>query len=161
MTEYLKTTIVFPLKDDEVVLGMKKRGFGEGWWNGFGGKLEGYEDYEQNAKRETMEEVGLKISNLILVANLHFYFDGVLKVVSKAFVADFSGKPKETDEMRPQIFKVCELPFKKMWPADELWIPKALSSKNSEVLGFVIYFGEDKSFESLKEVSAQSLEPVF
>jgi len=39
--DYMKqTTIIFPIYDDQVLLGMKKRGFGEGKWNGFGGKLE-------------------------------------------------------------------------------------------------------------------------
>ena len=34
-----KTTLCFLLKNDEVLLAMKKRGFGVGKWNGVGGKL--------------------------------------------------------------------------------------------------------------------------
>ncbi len=32
-------TLVYILKDDQILLGMKKRGFGVGKWNGFGGKV--------------------------------------------------------------------------------------------------------------------------
>ena len=41
-----------------VLLGMKKRGFGQGWWNGFGGKLQQNETTEECAVRETKEECG-------------------------------------------------------------------------------------------------------
>ena len=34
-----QTNLCFLLKDGKVLLGMKKRGFGAGKWNGFGGKL--------------------------------------------------------------------------------------------------------------------------
>lgn len=33
-------TLCYLLKDDQVLLAMKKRGFGEGKWNGPGGKVE-------------------------------------------------------------------------------------------------------------------------
>ena len=33
-------TLVYIRNEDKVLLGMKKRGFGKGKWNGFGGKVE-------------------------------------------------------------------------------------------------------------------------
>src|SRR4030095_12055906 len=125
---YKKTTIVFPVSRAGILLGMKKRGFGEGWWNGFGGKLEPEETYEDSARRETNEEVGIRIVNLIHIANLHFYFDDTLGVVSRAYKAEFSGTPTETEEMRPKFFRPGQLPFDNMWPGDRFWIPKALSA---------------------------------
>ncbi len=44
-----------------ILLGMKKRGFGEGKWNGFGGKLEPGERMIQCAQRELEEESGLQV----------------------------------------------------------------------------------------------------
>ena len=41
-----------------VLLGMKKRGFGAGMWNGFGGKVELGETVEEGARRELEEETG-------------------------------------------------------------------------------------------------------
>lgn len=37
-------TLCIVRKDSKVLLGMKKRGFGEGCWNGFGGKVTEGED---------------------------------------------------------------------------------------------------------------------
>lgn len=44
-------TLVLVLQPPRVLLGMKKRGFGAGRWNGFGGKVQGGESIEDGAKR--------------------------------------------------------------------------------------------------------------
>lgn len=44
-------TLVFVQEPGRVLLGMKKRGFGEGRWNGFGGKVEEGESIEEGAIR--------------------------------------------------------------------------------------------------------------
>ncbi len=44
-------TLVSVIKDDKILLGLKKRGFGVGWWNGFGGKINNGETIEEAAKR--------------------------------------------------------------------------------------------------------------
>ena len=44
-----------------VLLGMKKRGFGVGKWNGFGGKVQEGESIRDCARRETLEECGLEV----------------------------------------------------------------------------------------------------
>jgi 8-oxo-dGTP diphosphatase/2-hydroxy-dATP diphosphatase len=41
--------LIFREDFSQVLLGMKKRGFGEGKWNGFGGKLDLGETIEQAA----------------------------------------------------------------------------------------------------------------
>lgn len=41
---------------DQVLLAMKKKGFGEGWWNGYGGKVEAGETVEAAMVRELREE---------------------------------------------------------------------------------------------------------
>ena len=51
-------TLVFLRREGEVLLGMKKRGFGEGKWNGFGGKVEAGETIVEAAAREVKEECG-------------------------------------------------------------------------------------------------------
>lgn len=158
---YKKTTILFPVHNDKVILGMKKLGFGVGWWNGFGGKLNQGETYEDAAIRETQEEAGIVIKSLLHVASLHFYFNNQLRVVSKAYISrDFEGNGVETDEMSPQTFDIDELPYDTMWPADKLWIPKSLINTNVP-LGFIINFDDDKSFKSIEEVDAQKLEQKF
>ncbi|CAM9897292.1 unnamed protein product, partial [Ectocarpus fasciculatus] len=57
----------------EILLGMKKRGFGEGKWNGFGGKVESGESVDEAAKRELMEEAGVTARELSLRGRLVFH----------------------------------------------------------------------------------------
>ena len=61
---------------EELLLAMKKRGFGVGKWNGVGGKInpvKGDRNIEDTAIRETEEEIGVKIKDLEKVAILSFY----------------------------------------------------------------------------------------
>jgi len=44
-------TLAFVRRKGEILLGYKKRGFGAGKWNGFGGKVEAGETIEDAAKR--------------------------------------------------------------------------------------------------------------
>lgn len=48
----------------KILLGMKKRGFGAGRWNGFGGKVSAAETIEDAARREIREEAGIEVLNL-------------------------------------------------------------------------------------------------
>ena len=47
-------------RGNEVLLGMKKKGFGQGKWNGFGGKVMPHEEIEDAARREVFEEAGIE-----------------------------------------------------------------------------------------------------
>lgn len=113
----------------EVMLGFKKRGFGSGKINGFGGKQEKDETMEQCAIRELEEESGIKAKTVERVGFLKFnMFDKILNVhVYKT--TDWIGTCVETDEMRPIWFDINELPLEKMWPDDEFWLPKVMAGK--------------------------------
>lgn len=110
---------------------MKKRGFGAGRWNGFGGKVSDGETIENAAKREIQEEVGIKVENLNKVGIIDFKFNGnpeILQVhIFKA--VSFSGEPTESEEMKPQWWHIGEIPFEKMWPDDIHWMPLFLDGK--------------------------------
>ena len=43
-------TLVLVIEGDRILLGLKKRGFGVGWWNGFGGKINHNETIEDAAE---------------------------------------------------------------------------------------------------------------
>ena len=55
-----------------VLLGMKKRGFGQGKWNGFGGKVNDGESIEEAAVRELEEEAGIRVQALKFMGMLDF-----------------------------------------------------------------------------------------
>lgn len=124
-------TLCIVHKDNKVLLGMKKRGFGEGRWNGFGGKIEEGESIEDAAVREIEEEVGIIPSNLIEMGVLDFSFENDPKILEVHIfkVTDFNGEPVETSEMRPQWFGIENIPFKEMWSDDIYWFPLFLSGK--------------------------------
>lgn len=56
-TPLRQATVMLLMRDDEVLLAMKKRGFGVGKWNGVGGKQDPGEDIVDTAIRESQEEI--------------------------------------------------------------------------------------------------------
>jgi 8-oxo-dGTP diphosphatase/2-hydroxy-dATP diphosphatase len=125
-------TLVLIEREGKLLLGMKKRGFGEGRWNGFGGKLEGTETIEEAAKREVLEEVEIEVNKLEQAGLLTFSFesDQDLLLEVHVFKTDtFSGEPVETEEMKPEWFLHEDIPYSEMWPDDEFWLPKVLAGK--------------------------------
>jgi 8-oxo-dGTP diphosphatase/2-hydroxy-dATP diphosphatase len=74
-------TLCIPIKENQVLLGMKKRGFGSGKWNGFGGKMEEGETIEQATLRELDEEVGIKDGQLTKAGVLEFSFQNDEKIL--------------------------------------------------------------------------------
>lgn len=125
-------TILFLRRDDEILLAMKKRGFGEGKWNGAGGKVEPDENEWQAAIRECQEEIGVTPLDPQLVGTIKFYEknDPSFGHHAHIFVArKWQGEPAETEEMRPQWFKLKDIPYDQMWVDDRLWLPLVLDGK--------------------------------
>lgn len=124
-------TLALLVEDGKVLLGMKKRGWGEGRWNGFGGKLEGNENIIDAAKREFFEESKVVANNVKEIGVVDFdYLDSNKYLEVHIFkVDDYFGEPEETEEMKPQWFYLDEIPFEKMWPDDAYWFPLFLQEK--------------------------------
>lgn len=127
-----QVTLVYLCRDDHILLAMKKRGFGEGKWNGTGGKVEPGESIEAAAVRECQEEIGVTPQNMILVGRLHFFMpdDPAFGHDCSIFVTDtWQGEPHETEEMRPEWFHKQNIPYANMWPDDVIWMPLLLADK--------------------------------
>ena len=124
-------TLCIIQKDNKVLLGLKKRGFGMGNWNGFGGKVNDGESIESATKRELFEEAGITVNNIERVGVIDFSWkdkEDILEVnIFKA--VDFTGLPKESEEMKPQWFLVNNIPYEKMWSDDKYWMPMFLENK--------------------------------
>lgn len=128
------TTLCFLQTETDLLLAMKKRGFGEGRMNGVGGKVQGDETPEQAIVREAFEEieVTLEEDKLEKVAILHFSFDTKPewnKECNVYLTSEWEGEPTETEEMRPEWCSKDALPFDKMWPDDVHWLPKVLAGE--------------------------------
>ena len=129
----VRRTLLFLQKEGEVLLAMKKRGFGVGRWNGVGGKLEEGETLEQATVRECQEEIGVTPLTFHKVGELDFY-GGPTEEAWHMFVhayicTKWEGDPVETEEMAPKWYKVEEIPYTDMWEDDLHWLPTVLGGK--------------------------------
>ncbi|MFN3604299.1 MAG: 8-oxo-dGTP diphosphatase [Leptonema sp. (in: bacteria)] len=135
---YSLYTLCFVMQNNKILLGKKKKGLGQGYFNGFGGKVEVNEKIEEAAVRELYEESGITAKKLIPVGKLFFNFSNSHNSIKGYvfLVEEYEGTPKETKEMIPvwfslpektSIFNLSELyqslPFKEMWEDDLFWFP--------------------------------------
>lgn len=139
-------TLVFIRNESQILLGLKKRGFGVNKWNGFGGKLEPNELVIDAAARELKEEccLNVKPADLRNIGHLEFTFEGNPTMMDvRVFSAEvFEGIPTETDEMMPKWFTYDQIPYQDMWLDDRLWFPYML--KGTLFYGRFHYQGFDK-----------------
>lgn len=117
-----------------VLLGKKKRGFGAGNYNGFGGKQEADETMRECAARELLEESGVRVEPKVLarrgILSFNMLSDGMVSadgaVASRLEVHVFScmhgestGEIVESEEMAPEWWAVDSVPYAQMWVDDE------------------------------------------
>jgi len=120
-------TLVFVIRDEEILLIDKKTGLGKGKINGPGGKVEVGESPEACAARECHEELGITVSNLQYCGQHRFQFvDGLTIHVWVYRTGDFEGIPMETVEARPLWVSLDEIPYEQMWEDDGIWLPMLL-----------------------------------
>jgi len=150
----LQTTICFLVLKNHVLLGLKKRGFGVGKWNGIGGKRDASDHtITDTARRELKEEIGVEALALTRVATLDFHFETQLdwnQTVSIFLCRDWNGDAQESEEMKPQWFWQESLPYNEMWEDDQHWLPLVLAgrrlkgafwfNKESKIIKFEIEF---------------------
>lgn len=140
-----RTTLCYPIVDGKVLLAMKKRGFGQGKWNGPGGKCLSDESAEDACRRETKEEIGVDLEGLALIGEMEFIVESKPEWNQRCsiFLArGIKGDPVETEEMKPQWFPLDGVPYEEMWADDVIWLPGAL---RGESVNLRFYFHEDGS----------------
>jgi len=145
-------TLCIVHQDNKVLLGMKKRGFGEGKWNGFGGKVTDGESIEDAAKREVLEESGLTVATLEKMGVIDFSWAASAKASASQEkqilqvhifkCKDFSGEQQESEEMKPQWFAIDKIPYETMWSSDGYWLPLFL--QNKKFTGNFVFDEENK-----------------
>ncbi len=124
-------TLIYLIRDDEILLIEKLRGHGAGKVNAPGGHIEVGETPEECAIREAFEEVGITVLSADLRATLKFHdTENGFNMLGYALVSTtFSGQPKRTPEAVPFWSKIDEIPFDRMWEDDQHWVPRILAGE--------------------------------
>lgn len=137
----------FLVRDDHVLLGEKKRGFGCGKVVGPGGKVEPGETPPAAVVREIAEETGVSVDpeGLREVGWITYRFphrpawnqDATVFTVSR-----WTGEPAESDEIAPDWYAVGALPLDRMWDDARHWLPRILAGERLDVAAV---FGPDNA----------------
>ncbi|KAK9727364.1 hypothetical protein K7432_001897 [Basidiobolus ranarum] len=151
--------VIHDKEQNKVLLGMKKRGFGKGKWNGFGGKVELGETIEQGALRELEEEAGITATGLYKAGLMWFKFAGdpVILEVHVFCAHSYEGDIIETEEMKPQWYDIKNIPFDSMWQDDQYWFPFLLQEQT-----FVgkVAFKEDQTTVEYQNIHVVDTLPI-
>lgn len=138
----------------EVLLGLKKTGFGIGRIVTLGGHVEPGETPEQAAVREVFEESGVTVAegDLEPAGSVEFMFPSrpewdMSTVVYRSW--SWSGKPAPSAEIEPAWYSVDAVPYTDMWEDSAYWLPKVLSgeyfaaavtlAEDNECVGSVVF----------------------
>ncbi len=132
----LQTTHVFLFNSKwQILLGMKKRWFGIGKWNWFGGKNHEGETIKETALRELSEEAGIFLNerDVEKIGILHFFNEGKPERNQDVHVFHwkYDGEFSETEEMKPQWRDIEKIPYDSMREDDPIRLPKLISKKSS------------------------------
>lgn len=146
------TTVAYLIRGDEVLLATKKVRFGAGKIKGIGGKVDEGETLEACIKREVKEEIDVDIITFEHVATIDMYFPYEEKNfletdkglgyswdqrVEAFIVTEWEGIPGEGEEVRPEWFKIDEVPYDRAWADSKYWLPRIL--KGEKLQGGCLY----------------------
>ncbi len=126
-----RATLLFVVRDGQILLIRKKRGLGAGKINGPGGRMDPGETPRQCAIREVEEELMLTPMGLSQRGELLFQFADGYSIYVYVFTAtDCHGEARETEEAIPLWTDLDAIPYEEMWADDEIWLPLMLEGKH-------------------------------
>lgn len=124
-------TLLFVVRDGQILLIRKKRGLGAGKINGPGGKLDAGETPLACAVRECQEELCITpLAPKYVGQHLFQFIDGYSIHVWVYISNDYEGEATETEEAVPLWFAVDDIPYAEMWEDDRLWLPLMLQGQS-------------------------------
>lgn len=137
----IHATLMFIVKEGQILLIEKKRGLGAGKINGPGGKIEAGESPLESVFRETQEELMIAPVGVRKLGELWFSMSDHPDILCHVFRADdFTGTPTETDEAIPVWFALDQIPYQRMWEDDLYWLPYLL--RDETFIGRFVFDGE-------------------
>jgi len=129
----IEMTLAYFIKDDQILLPLKKKKIGKGKYNGVGGRLEENETHEEAMIRECVEEIGLRPCEYEYMAELScnqtMEKEKVIAIVHVYVCKSWTGDLIETEEMAPKWFDINNIPYSNMMDDDKHWLPSVLNGK--------------------------------
>lgn len=122
---------------EQVLLGLKKTGFGTGKVVGIGGHVEPGESTVAAICREVAEETSITVAPLDLepAGTVDFVFPARPEwdMFTTVFLARrFAGVAQESSEIAPRWHPVDELPLELMWADASHWLPAFLAGERGD-----------------------------
>ena len=125
-----EATLLFVVRDGQVLLIRKKRGLGAGKVNGPGGRIHAGETPREAAVREVQEEVCVTPHGIDERGELSFQFvDGYSIHVHVFLATGCEGEVRETEEAIPLWTPLDAIPYDEMWADDRHWVPLMLAGQ--------------------------------
>lgn len=125
-----QATLLFVIRDGQVLMIRKKRGLGAGKINGPGGRLDPGETPLECAIREVQEELCVTPVGVESAGELNFQFADGHSIRGFVFKArDCDGVPQSTPEADPLWIPLSAIPYDEMWADDRVWFPLLLEGR--------------------------------
>ena len=129
----IDATLLYIVRDGEILFIHKKRGIGAGKLNGAGGKVDPGESPLGAAVREFEEELRARPIAPRKLGEVAFDVLNGISILIHVFRADaLEGEPSETDEAVPVWAPVDDIPYDRMWADDRYWLPHLLENRSFE-----------------------------
>jgi 8-oxo-dGTP diphosphatase len=129
-----EATLLYVVRDGQILLIHKKRGIGAGKVNGAGGRIMSGESPLEAAVRELEEEVRVTPHGATKRGEVLFQMTNGTSIRIHVFAAgDCDGEPRETDEATPFWAPLERIPYDRMWADDQYWLPLMLQGARFEV----------------------------
>ena len=125
-----RATLVFVMRDGEILLIDKKTGLGKGKVNGPGGKVDPGETVEQCAIRECREELSIEVSELEHLGEHKFQFTNGYSIHCWVYrTTSFQGEATESPEAAPLWTGMDAISYDRMWEDDRIWLPMVIDGQ--------------------------------
>ncbi len=150
--QLINATVCLPIRNEqEISLGLKLQKVGAGKYNGYGGKkTDADQTIEDTARRELKEEAGIEAEDLEKVAEITFYWPQkpewnqlVHVYVTRRWKGEIYAA--EPDKITPEWHPLTAVPYNRMMPADQHWLPKVLKG---EYVKATFTYNPDNTLES-------------
>ncbi|MDQ0821815.1 8-oxo-dGTP diphosphatase [Arthrobacter sp. V4I6] len=156
-------TLCFLLREEaagstEVLLGLKRTGFGTGKIVGIGGHVEAGETDAEAVCREVWEEAGIVVrqEDLAHAGVVEFVFPArpEWNMYCRLYTTRrWQGEPSESLEITPQWFDTAALPLHRMWQDAAHWLPAALAGEAHDVV--VVLNDDNETVASIEGLSGR------